>query len=61
MDKVKTGVKYSDEEKELALGTLVGEIRNDIIKQKLITSTTLTAKDFHHLTVTPPSEATTDI
>jgi hypothetical protein len=42
----------SDEEKELALGELVGAIRRDLSSGKIIRETTLNGKDFKHLTAT---------
>jgi hypothetical protein len=49
--KVHTGAKYSDEEKELAVGELVLAIRKDLLGRKRVLSTKLTAADFRHLKV----------
>lgn len=52
IDSVHTGVKSSDEEKEMALGGLILAIREDLISQKILSKTSLKPEDFKLLTST---------
>ena len=48
LEKVKTGVKSLDNEKELACGALVEAVRRDLLKRTILKKTKLNAKDFQH-------------
>ena len=49
---VHTDQKYSDEEKEKAVGELMLAIRKDLINRKTLRKTNLRAEDFKHLKAT---------
>jgi len=53
LSKVHTNAKYSDEEKELALGSFVLAIRKDLMARKPLNETKLKAEDFKHLKANP--------
>lgn len=50
--KVHTSGRYSDEEKEKALGELVIAIRKDLLSRRITNKTYLTASDYKHLRAT---------
>ncbi len=54
LEKVHTDKKYSDEEKELAVGEFILEIRKDLLPKRLglFKRTSLSASDFKHITST---------
>ncbi|MCE3026606.1 hypothetical protein [Salinicola sp. DM10] len=52
IESVHTGSDSSDEEKEVALGSLILAIRKDLISQKLLSKTSLKPEDFKLLTST---------
>ncbi len=49
---VHTGVTVTDEEKELAVGALITEIRKDLISRNVISKSALKPEDFKHLVAT---------
>ncbi len=49
---VHTGVKATNEQKELSVGELVAEIRKDLISRKIVKKSKLKAEDFKHLVAT---------
>lgn len=51
LEKIQTGVRCSDEEKERAVGELVLCIRKDLLARKRLRSTELSSDDFRHLKV----------
>jgi len=49
LDTVHAKQTHSDEEKELAFGSFVAAIREDLLSRRLVRSGGLSAKDFRHL------------
>ena len=52
LNKVHTGAKFSDTDKEKALGEFIVAIRKDLLSRKIIKNTNLTADDFMHIRAT---------
>lgn len=49
LSKVEVGVRFSDEEKEMAVGQLMVAIRNDLISRKILKKSDLKPEDFKNL------------
>ena len=52
LEKVKTGVSFPDNEKELACGALVEAVRKDLLSRRIVKGSKLNAKDFRHFVST---------
>lgn len=52
LEKVQTGKKYSDEEKESAVSVLILAIRKDLLKKNQLKNTKLKSDEFKHLKAT---------
>jgi len=48
LEKVKTGVRVSEQEGELACGALVEEVRKDLLARWVLNKSNLNARDFRH-------------
>jgi len=52
LDKVRTGVQSSDQEKEFACAAVVEAVRKNLLARRLVKESKLNARDFRHFTGT---------